>query len=50
MDPTYTPGDTVPSSGIYEVTHDPGENKKPHEVIALRGGVVSCLPRMPTGS
>jgi hypothetical protein len=36
MDTTYTPGDTVPSSGIYEVIHE-HENKKPHEVIALQG-------------
>lgn len=37
MDTIYGPGDTVPSSGIYEVIHDLGENKKPHEVIALQG-------------
>jgi len=37
MDTTYTPGDTVPTSGIYQVIHEPGENKKPHEVIALQG-------------
>jgi hypothetical protein len=39
MDTTYTPGDTVPSSGIYEVIHGLDENKKPHEVIALQGEV-----------
>ena len=39
MDTIYMPGDTVPSSGIYEVIHELDENKKPHEVIALQGEI-----------
>ena len=33
----YKPGDVVPTSGIYRVTHDPRHTNTPHEVTAIRG-------------
>lgn len=33
---TYKPGDTVESSGIYRVTHDPA-HREPHEVTVVFG-------------
>ena len=42
MDTIYTPGDTVPTSGIYEVFHEL-ENRKSHEVTALKGELfIAC--------
>jgi hypothetical protein len=33
---TFKPGDTVPRSGIYKVTHDPNHTA-PHEVTCVYG-------------
>lgn len=35
MSEEYKPGDEVPKSGIYKVTHD--EHSKPHEVTCIIG-------------
>lgn len=32
----FKPGDKVPNSGIYKVTHDP-EHTEPHEVTCIYG-------------
>ena len=32
----YTPGEKVPDSGIYAVTHDPGHARE-HEVTCIKG-------------
>jgi hypothetical protein len=32
----YTPGEKVPHSGIYTVTHDPGHARE-HEVTCIKG-------------
>ena len=32
----YTPGEKVPHSGIYAVTHDPGHARE-HEVTCIKG-------------
>jgi hypothetical protein len=34
----YTPGDEVPRSGIYKVTHDTN-HKEPHEVTCIKGKI-----------
>ena len=36
MPQQYKPGDEVPRSGIYRVTHDP-EHGEPHEVTCIGG-------------
>jgi len=33
---SYKPGDTVPTSGIYRVTHDPA-HRQPHEITCVAG-------------
>jgi hypothetical protein len=33
----YRPGDIVPQSGIYTITHDPVHTEMPHEVTAIKG-------------
>ncbi len=38
MTEVYKPGDTVPSSGIYRVTHDP-QHAQEHEVACVKGEV-----------
>jgi hypothetical protein len=38
MSDEYKPGDTVPRSGIYLVTHDPG-HATPHEVTCVKDKV-----------
>lgn len=34
----YKPGDIVPASGIYRVTHDP-RHAEPHEVTCIKGKI-----------
>jgi hypothetical protein len=36
MADVYKPGDTVPYSGIYRVTHDPAHTQE-HEVTCIKG-------------
>ena len=38
----YKPGEIVPQSGIYTITHDPAHPGMPHEVTVIKG------PRFPT--
>ena len=38
MASVYKPGDTVPSSGIYRVTHDP-QHTQEHEVTCIAGKI-----------
>jgi hypothetical protein len=33
----YKPGEIVPQSGIYTITHDPAHTGMPHEVTAIKG-------------
>jgi hypothetical protein len=33
----YKPGEIVPQSGIYTITHDPVHADMPHEVTAIKG-------------
>ena len=33
----YRPGDIVPQSGIYTITHDPVHAEMPHEVTVVKG-------------
>jgi hypothetical protein len=33
----YEPGEIVPQSGIYTITHDPQHADMPHEVMAIKG-------------
>ena len=33
----YRPGQVVPESGIYRITHDPHHADMPHEVTVIRG-------------
>jgi hypothetical protein len=33
----YRPGEIVPQSGIYTITHDPAHADMPHEVTAIKG-------------
>jgi hypothetical protein len=33
----YRPGDIVPQSGIYTITHDPVHAEMPHEVTVIKG-------------
>ncbi len=37
----YKPGETVPSSGIYRVTHDT-RHSQPHEVTCVMGNPFPC--------
>ncbi|MBZ5491210.1 MAG: YjzC family protein [Acidobacteriia bacterium] len=37
MTETYKPGDEVPKSGIYKVTHDPNHTHEEHEVTCVIG-------------
>jgi hypothetical protein len=36
MELQYKPGETVPMSGIYKVTHDPN-HAQPHDITAVKG-------------
>ena len=42
MTQEYKPGEIVPQSGIYMITHDPAHPGMPHEVTVIKG------PRFPT--
>jgi hypothetical protein len=33
----YKPGEIVPQSGIYTITHDPAQADMPHEVTVIKG-------------
>jgi hypothetical protein len=33
----YRPGEIVPQSGIYTITHDPAHTDMPHEVTVIKG-------------
>jgi hypothetical protein len=33
----YKPGEIVPQSGIYTITHDPAHADMPHEVTVIKG-------------
>jgi hypothetical protein len=33
----FKPGEIVPQSGIYTITHDPAHADMPHEVTAIKG-------------
>jgi len=33
----YKPGEIVPQSGIYTITHDPAHPGMPHEVTVIKG-------------
>jgi hypothetical protein len=33
----YRPGEIVPQSGIYTITHDPAHADMPHEVTVIKG-------------
>ena len=33
----YKPGEIVPESGIYTITHDPVHSDMPHEVTVIKG-------------
>jgi hypothetical protein len=33
----YKPGEIVPESGIYKITHDPVHADMPHEVTVIKG-------------
>ncbi|MBV8243048.1 MAG: YjzC family protein [Hyphomicrobiales bacterium] len=33
----YRPGQVVPQSGIYTITHDPAHADMPHEVTVIKG-------------
>ena len=33
----YKPGEIVPHSGIYTITHDPAHPGMPHEVTVIKG-------------
>ena len=33
----YRPGEIVPQSGIYTITHDPAHADMPHEVTVVKG-------------
>jgi hypothetical protein len=37
MTQEYGPGEIVPQSGIYTITHDPAHADMPHEVTVIRG-------------
>ena len=43
MDQEFKPGQIVPESGIYRITHDPQHAGMPHEVTVIKGR------RFPTG-
>jgi len=38
MDQEFKPGQIVPESGIYRITHDPQHPDMPHEVTSSRAG------------
>ena len=33
----YEPGEIVPQSGVYRITHDPTHADMPHEVTVIKG-------------
>lgn len=33
----YRPGEIVPQSGIYRITHEPAHAEMPHEVTVIKG-------------
>ena len=37
MDQEFKPGQIVPESGIYRITHDPQHADMPHEVTVVKG-------------
>ena len=37
MDQEFKPGQIVPESGIYRITHDPQHADMPHEVTVIKG-------------
>jgi hypothetical protein len=37
MPQEYKPGEIVPQSGIYRITHDPQHADMPHEVTVIKG-------------
>ena len=37
MGQEYKPGEIVPQSGIYTITHDPAHADMPHEVTVIKG-------------
>jgi hypothetical protein len=42
----FRPGEIVPQSGIYTVTHDPAHADMPHEVTVIKGPPLSDLPAL----
>jgi hypothetical protein len=47
----YRPGEIVPQSGIYTITHDPAHADMPHEVTVIKGRrFPTCTVRMPPAS
>jgi len=42
----YRPGEIVPQSGIYTITHDPAHADMPHEVTVIKGPALSDLPAL----
>ena len=37
MDQEFKPGQIVPESGVYRITHDPQHADMPHEVTVIKG-------------
>jgi hypothetical protein len=42
----YKPGEIVPQSGIYTITHDPVHADMPHEVTVIKGRRFSNVPTL----